>query len=216
MRLRLNLGPAIAARARNATRALQSVVSSLAETDPQAALNMLQTLPNAAGESAKLLLADLFPLGQQRPGHGRDPAAALPPGSGHDNALQVVASTWANQDPQAAFNWSEYLARRARVATMRCKASCPPGPKKIHRSRHDHCRPSRSGPLRDQATGQYCAAMGAERSQRRARLDPGRCRLAKDNAARCKAFSPVGRKTIRPPPPIMSRPCPPAKCRRTQ
>jgi hypothetical protein len=52
-------------------RALQSVVSSLAETDPQAALNMLQTLP-ASGSSRQNYYWPIFsPLGQRQSGRSR-------------------------------------------------------------------------------------------------------------------------------------------------
>ena len=90
-------------------RAMQSVVSSLAETDPQAALNMLQSLP-ATGASRQNYYWPIFSRwASTDPLTAAAHAAALPPGSAHDNALQVVASTWANQDPEAAFNWSNTL-----------------------------------------------------------------------------------------------------------
>src|SRR5205823_5556747 len=91
-------------------RALQSVVSSLAESDPQAALNMLQMLPTTGGAGRQNYYWPIFSRwASTDPLSAAAHATALPPGSGHDTALQVVASTWANQDPEAAFNWSNTL-----------------------------------------------------------------------------------------------------------
>ena len=90
-------------------RASQAVVSSLAETDPQAALTMLQTLP-AAGQSRQNFYWPIFSRwASTDPVTASQRAAQLPPGSGHDNAVQVVASTWASQDAQAAFAWANTL-----------------------------------------------------------------------------------------------------------
>ena len=100
-------------------------------------------------------------------------AAQLPPGSGHDNAVQVVASTWASQDREAAFTWAT-PCHRARVATARCRRCLSTwankDPQGAANMRHRHCAP---GPHARSGDRQYRATMGPERSHRRARLDPG-------------------------------------------
>ena len=132
-------------------RASQSVVSSLAETDPQAALNMLQTLPTRAG-SAKFLLADLFSLGQHRSGDGRRRAPRNCP------RVQGMTTPFRSSPRpgrirmRRPLSTGPTLCRRARVATMLCKASCPPGRTRIRSESPPSPRPCRRVRMRDQAT----------------------------------------------------------------
>ncbi|HEY1582135.1 MAG TPA: hypothetical protein VGF73_03435, partial [Chthoniobacterales bacterium] len=90
-------------------RALQAVVSSLAESDPAAALAMLDTLPNTTGNRQPFYWPIFSRWATADPVTAAARAVGLPPGSGHDNAIQIVASTWGGQDPEAAFAWAGAL-----------------------------------------------------------------------------------------------------------
>ena len=60
--------------------AMQAVVSALSEKNPQAALALLQSLPEHE-RGPQHVLADLFELGQHRPGDGGDARGCVARGS---------------------------------------------------------------------------------------------------------------------------------------
>ena len=212
---RQRLGPANAARPGSRSRLAVGRFFPCRHQSRRPRSAMLQTLP-ASGHNRQNFYWPIFSRwASSDPVTASQRAAQLPPGSGHDNAVQVVASTWASQDAQAAFAWANGLppsqSRDNALQTMLSSwankdpqeaatmiAGLPPGPDA--RSRHRQHRP----------------AMGAERSARRARLDPGSCRPAKEKVARFRMSSRAGRKAIRTPPPITSPPCRSAKCRTTR
>ena len=89
-------------------QAMQTIVSTLADKDPQAALTFLQNLP--AGRNRQSLYWPIFSHWTMTdPVAAAERALQIPAGANRDTALQVVGSNWANQDPEAAFAWANTL-----------------------------------------------------------------------------------------------------------
>ena len=89
-------------------RDMQTIVSALADKDPQAALTFLQSLP--AGRNRQSLYWPIFSRWTMTdPVAAAERASQMPAGASRDTALQVVGSNWANQDPEAAFAWANTL-----------------------------------------------------------------------------------------------------------
>ena len=161
---------------------------------------MLQTLP-ASGHSRQNFYWPIFShWASTDPVTAAQRAAQLPPGSGHDNAVQVVASTWASQDAQAAFAWAN-ACPRARAATTRCRPSFLLGQTRI-RSEASTMIARTAARLRARSRDRRISPGNGRRTIPRPRSPgPRRCRPAKGKIARCKMSSRAGRKAIRMPPP---------------
>ena len=190
--------------------ALQAVISSLAESDPQAALAMLQTLP-ASGHNQPNFYWPIFSRWASI-----DPITASVNGrryclrDRHDNAVQVVASTWASQDAQAAFAWVNSLPTgQSRDNALQSVLST--WANKDPQEASAICRGVAARPDARPGSREHRAAMGAKRSDRRPRLDPSTAARRRTKSRNPKRPHRVGRKAIRRPRRITSRRLPAGK-----
>lgn len=82
----------------------RSVVSEIAQRDPELALTSLASLPPSSNR-AQLQSMVLGYLAQSDPAIAITYAEDMPPGQSRDQALASIANTWANHDPAAAMEW---------------------------------------------------------------------------------------------------------------
>ena len=91
-------------------RALQTMVSVLAESDPKAALELQRTSPAVGpGESMSAYHSIFRNWSKTDPRGAAEAALQLPDGASRESALQTIASAWAGENPEDAFNWANNL-----------------------------------------------------------------------------------------------------------
>ena len=146
--------------------------------------------PSRRQRPPEFLLADLFPLDEHDPMTAAQQAAQLPTGPGRDTALQVVASTWANDDPEGAFNWAS-TCPPDQITTTPSRRSCPRGQTKIHSGRRA-CSPLCPRQHPRSRHRQHRPTMGTERSRRRAGLEPAIAAGRRTTAGRAKRSLKLG------------------------
>ncbi len=88
-------------------QAIGAVADTLASQDPQAAINFMNTLP--AGLPRLNMLYPVFNEWARRSPQAAAAAALQLSGREHDQAISIIASAWATQDPAAALAWASQL-----------------------------------------------------------------------------------------------------------
>lgn len=89
--------------------ALQGILSSLVETDPDQALQLALTLPKSNSGYYGYGYSIFQALSAQNPVTAAQKATALPPGEFREQAMRIVATQWAKVDLDAARHWAETL-----------------------------------------------------------------------------------------------------------
>lgn len=105
---------------RERSRAMQSVVDTIAETQPRRAVEMAQSMEAESGQNASWMLRNIFRTwANNDPEAARHAALALPEGQSKVRALSGALGEWMADDPVGALNWLDSLPADGTVYNSR-------------------------------------------------------------------------------------------------